>query len=123
VPRIPDPKLHALWRERVCRQVQSGLTIAQFCAQERLPAKSFYAWRHRLRLIELGNGRPALPAPAATFLPVTVRLAERAAHEPLPIEADLPNGVRLRIPASNAGLACRLVRAIAGARTDSGGSR
>jgi hypothetical protein len=120
--RTPDPKIHALWRERVRRQVQSGLTIAQFCAQERLPAKLFHAWRRRLQRIELGDHRPALPAPAA-FLPVTVRLAEPAAHESLPIEADFPNGVRLRIPTSNAGLACRLVRAVAGARTNPGGSR
>jgi hypothetical protein len=122
VPRTPDPKRHALWRERVRLQAQSGLSIARFCARERLPANLFYAWRHRLRVIELGDRRPALPVPAA-FLPVRVRLAERAAHEPLPIEADLPNGVRLRIPTSSPGLACRLVRAIAGARTNPGGSR
>jgi len=34
--RTPDAKLHALWRERIGRQAKSGLTIAQFCAQERL---------------------------------------------------------------------------------------
>ena len=32
--RTQDPKLHALWRDRVRRQEASGLTIAQFCAQE-----------------------------------------------------------------------------------------
>jgi hypothetical protein len=41
----------------------------------------------------------------------------------LPIEADLPNGIRLRIPTANAHLACRLVRAVARAKTDSGGAR
>ena len=31
--RTPDPKVHALWRDRIRRQEVSGLTIAQFCAQ------------------------------------------------------------------------------------------
>jgi len=35
----------------------------------------------------------------------------------------LPNGIRLRIPTANARLVCRLVRAVAGAKTDSGGAR
>jgi hypothetical protein len=122
VPRISDPKVHALWRERVRLQGQSGLTIAEFCTRDRLSAKLFYAWRRRLQRIELGDHRSALPTPAA-FLPVTVRLAERATHEPLPIEADLPIGIRLRIPTGNANLACRLLRAVAGAQTDSGGSK
>jgi hypothetical protein len=89
VPRSPDPNLHALWRERVRLQAQSGLTIAQFCARESLPANSFYAWRRRLHRIEVGDRRPALPVPAA-LVSVRVRFTERAAHEPLPIEAELP---------------------------------
>jgi hypothetical protein len=120
--RTPNLKLHAIWREHIRRQVQSGLSIAQFCAQEGLPAKSFYAWKRRVQLIDLAEPRAALPAPAA-FLPITVRLAEPTGRGPLPIEADLPNGIRLRIPTENATLACRLVRAVAGARTSSGGSR
>jgi hypothetical protein len=42
-------------------------------------------------------------------------------NEPLTIEADLPNGIRLRIPTANVQLACRLVRAVARTKTDSGG--
>ena len=98
---------------------RSGLTIAEFCAEERLAAKSFYDWRRRLRLVELADRRPTPPAPAA-FLPVTVRVAEHNPHEARPIEADLPNGVRLRIPTADARLACRLVRVVAQARTDGG---
>jgi hypothetical protein len=125
VPRTSDLQLHALWRDRVRRQSVSGLTITQFCAQERLSLGSFHAWKRRLRLIGLADHRPALPAPS-TFLPVTVRVAEHTADPGapgLPIEADLPNGIRLRIPTSSARLACRLIRAVARARTDSGGSR
>jgi hypothetical protein len=122
VPRTPDLKLHALWRECIRRQVDSGLTIARFCARERLRVATFQSWKHRLGLIDLANRRSASSAPPA-FLPVTVRVAEHALGEPLAIVADLPNGIRLRIPTANAALACRLVRAVAGARTDSGGSK
>ena len=41
----------------------------------------------------------------------------------LPIEAELPNGIRLRIPTVNEHLACRLLRAVAAAKTNSGGTR
>jgi hypothetical protein len=122
MPRISDPKLQALWRDRVRRQVDSGLRIAQFCAQERLSLASFHYWKRRLQLIDRADHRPGLPAPS-TFLPVTVRVLEQASNESMPIEADLPNGIRLRIPTANARLACQLIRAVAEARTPSGGSR
>jgi hypothetical protein len=38
-----------LWRDRVRRQAGSGLSIRQFCAQERISPPSFYAWRRRLQ--------------------------------------------------------------------------
>lgn len=123
--RTPDPKLHALWRDRVGRQAASGLTIEQFCIQEGIARSKFHAWKRRFRLMESAERRPALPAPTArsAFLPVTVHLPERVGVEPLPIEADLPNGIRLRIPTEDPRLACRIVHAIASARTNSGGSR
>jgi hypothetical protein len=120
--RTPDLRLHALWREHLRRQVESGLTIARFCAREGLSTATFHSWKHRLRLVELADTLPAPSAPPA-FLPVTVRLSEQAFTEGSPIVADLPNGVRLRIPTADARLACRLVRAVAAARTAAGGPR
>jgi len=49
--RTPDPKLHAVWRDRVRRQEASGLTIAQFCAQECVARSKFHAWKRRFRLM------------------------------------------------------------------------
>jgi hypothetical protein len=120
--RTPNPKVHATWRDRIRRQEVSGLTIEQFCAQEGIARSKFHAWKRRFRLMAHPDQCPALPAPS-TFLPVTVRLLERAADQPLPIEADLPNGIRLRIPTANEHLACRLLRAVARAKTNSGGTR
>jgi hypothetical protein len=37
-----------LWRDRMRRQAGSGLSIRQFCAQERISPPSFYSWRRRL---------------------------------------------------------------------------
>src|SRR5215475_806738 len=109
--RTPDLQLHALWRERLRRQVESGLTIAQFCAQEGLSTATFHSWKRRLRLSELADSLPAPLAPPA-FLPVTIRPAEPDPADPPPILADLPNGIRLRIPTADARLACRVVRAV-----------
>jgi hypothetical protein len=122
MPRTPNLRLQALWRERVHRQVDSGLSIAQFCARERLAMSSFYLWKRRLSLIDLADRSPTL-ATRPAFLPVSVRVVDHADDGPLPIEADLPNGVHLRIPTANPRLACRVVRAVAGARTDTRGSR
>ncbi len=120
--RTPDLKRHAFWRECIGRQAESGLTIAQFCAREGLGVFTFKSWKRRFRVIDHTDHCPALSAPSA-FLPVTVRLVERSPDESLPIEADLPNGVRLRIPTANPHLACRVVRAVAAAKTRPGGSR
>jgi hypothetical protein len=120
--RTPDPRLHTVWRDRIRRQQSSGMTIAQFCDQEHVARSKFHAWKRRFRLMEpqhRSEQAPALPA----FLPVTVRVLEKPDGQPLPIEADLPNGVRLRIPTTNTQLACRLVRAVAAAKTNPGGSR
>jgi hypothetical protein len=119
--RPPDPKRRALWHDRIRRQESSGLTIAQFCAREPCAPAAFYKWRQRFRLVDVPDRSQSLPIPSA-FLPVTVRLVEQVPDAMLPIEADLPNGVRLRIPTSNTGVACRLIRAVAGAKTHSGGS-
>jgi hypothetical protein len=123
--RRPDPKLQTLWRDRVRRQQASGLTIAQFCAQERIARSKFHAWKQRFRLMDSPAQCTASLAPS-DFLPVTVRLDERTSDPGapgLPIEADLPNGIRLRIPTADARLACRLVRAVASVNTHSGGSQ
>jgi hypothetical protein len=117
-------ELHSLWRRRIRRQVESGMTITQFCGREGLCVSLFHAWKRRFRLIDLAD-HPAIPVASAppAFLPVAIRLPEHMLSESLPIVAELPNGVRLRIPTTDSHLACRIVRAVAAAKTRSGGSR
>jgi hypothetical protein len=119
--RRPNPALQALWRDRVRRQSASGLSVDEFCAQGQFARSAFYRWRRLLGVIKPAARHSSSSAPS-TFLPVRVRLVESEAHQLAPIEADLPNGIRLRIPTANIQLACRLVRSVAAARTGSGGS-
>jgi hypothetical protein len=120
--RTPDPKLHTSWRERIGRQEASGLSIEQFCSQEGIARSKFHSWKRRFRLADAAVQRPALPSPSS-FLPVTVRLLQHGPAELPPIEADLPNGVRLRIPTTDPRLACRIICTVAAASTNSGGTR
>jgi hypothetical protein len=134
VARPLNPKLVAFWRDRISRQSVSDLTIVQFCAQERCARSAFQRWkRHfqiqsmdlsdRLPTSPIPSPRPKPPAPP-TFLPVAVRIIGNNTDQPSsPIEAVLPNGVRLRIPTADARLACRIIRAVATAKTTAGGSQ
>jgi hypothetical protein len=118
--RRPNPVLRALWRDRVRRHSMSGMSVDEFCAQGRFARSAFYRWRRLLAVVE-SSDQPSTPSAPSTFLPVTLRLGESNVHQPAPVEADLPNGIRLRIPTADVVLACRLVRVIASAKTHSGG--
>ena len=77
------------WRERGSAHERSGLSVKQFCEQEKITEQSFYVWRKRLRnqpgvrfaLVETGSARP--------------QGAEEAG-----LELVLTTGERLRIGAS-----------------------
>lgn len=81
------------WTDRLNRFDQSGLTVAQFCKQERCSAASFYQWRRKLR------DNPSRRSTRPTFVPV--KITEAAADPSLlpqaTVSLDLPGGVRLRI--------------------------
>ena len=46
--RVADPKLPALWRDRVNRQRGSGLSIVEYCLREGFSTATFHAWKRRL---------------------------------------------------------------------------
>ena len=125
--RRPNAVLHALWRDRVRSQLTSGMSVEQFCAHGGFARSAFYRWKHRFGLMNRvdQSSTPTSSTSPSTFLPVTVRPVENDndASGPAPIEADFPNGIRLRIPTADARLACRLVRAVVRAKTSAGGSK
>lgn len=47
------------WQDIVNRQADSGLSVRQFCAKERVSEPSFYIWRRRLRGRESGQSAMA----------------------------------------------------------------
>ena len=87
-----------LWRDRVGRQAVSGLSIRQFCAQERISPASFYAWRRRLKSGATPPGvRPwagrggSEPRKAGEFIPL------RLVDMPTAWEVVHPRGYRVRV--------------------------
>lgn len=96
----------AAWRDRLARFGNSGLTVKDFCRQEGVSDPSFYQWRKRLSEDQQGpqRGRQAgsgigKPQP---FVPVTVSspgVPPGLAGSLACAEVELPNGIRIRVPA------------------------
>lgn len=53
------------WRDLVQRQAASGLSVRQFCEQQQILQRSFYAWRRRLRQRGGIAMRPSATRPGA----------------------------------------------------------
>ena len=75
------------WRQQIAEQARSGLSVKQFCRQQRLTEPSFYFWRKRL----------AQPPPLRFALVETAPLPPPATEPEL--ELVLTTGERLRIGA------------------------
>ena len=110
------------WVERLRRFEASGeLTVAEFCAEERVSAPSFYLWRRRLRESAEDAPTSASSAPATALSSTSSSSSAGAARTPrlLPVvmtrsavqsairgdalpsstlELELPNQIRLRLP-------------------------
>jgi len=89
----------SLWRDRLANYRQSNLTVAEFCRQEGVSDPSFYQWRKRLepgraRSKQIRKSSPP-DAGQPPFLPVRIPSSAVA-------EIEFPNGVRIRVPATNA---------------------
>ncbi len=88
------------WRSRMVRFHSSGLTVAAFCRREGVSVPSFYHWRKRLGRGQQPSDRGSADGPPTTrqphgFVAVNVSAAMVA-------EVEFPNGVRIRVPATNA---------------------
>ncbi len=90
----------AAWRDRLARFEKSDLNVKLFCRQERVSDASSYKWRARIsqgqqgtkKSREVGRKQSGSTKP---FVPVSVSGSLQA-------EVEFPNGVRIRVPATNA---------------------
>jgi len=93
-----------VWRQRMARFARSGDSVARFCVSEGVSVPTFYYWKRKLA--ESGSPskmrRGGPDAAHFSFLPV--ELAGTAAA----VECALPNGARVRVPAT----ALRTIRAV-----------
>lgn len=91
--RAADWSKRQVWQQRLQRFEQGDLTIAAFCRVEGMSVASFQQWRRRLghRPVARRQARP-MPMRRQAFLPVEIVGAAA-------IEIQLPNGVRLMVPA------------------------
>jgi len=91
----------AVWRQRLARFARGNWTVAEFCCREGVSNPSFYQWRKRLHQCDQ-RGRRVEQADSGTstgdlpgcFLPVNVTGLSVA-------EMELPNGIKVRVPATN----------------------
>lgn len=107
-----DPKLHAIWADRLHRQPKSGLSITRFCSSEGISPVSFHAWKRRLRIGDSVHQRHAAAAPAP-FLPLALRDHPTASGRSARVEVELPGGVLVRVHAADPDFACRIVESVA----------
>ena len=91
MPRLPDPKLAALWGTRLERFEHSQLTVAEFCEVESVSVASFYQWRRKLE-----RSQRTMPETAGEFIAVRLPDVSQAALLSLPGGAtiELPDGLR-----------------------------
>lgn len=77
--RSISPQKIAFWQARLDAQAQSGLTIAEFCKQQKYSASAFYQWRRKLQ--NIGDSA--------------------SSNAPAMIEIHLRSGSLIRLPSSN----------------------
>ena len=109
--RKPSPSTEAVWRDRLARFHECRLTVKEFCRQEDVSQPSFYQWRKRLdrgrpaaKRTPPSGGKPTKTMKPMPFLPVKVSSMGddcSAAFSTAWAEVELPNGVRIRVPASH----------------------
>lgn len=82
------------WSERLQRFATSGQTIAAFCQSESVSVPSFFQWRRKLAAT---TNNDATFSSRHAFVPVRITTAAE-------VEVHLPNGVRIRLTASDRAL-------------------
>jgi len=124
------------WRQRMERQRESGLSIAEFCRRENVSPATFHAWKRKLRhaaSVRRGSGEAAgaqrsrnrrdvvtprggtRHAVAGRTVPTGFLELPVAAARPSPlIEVALADGTVVRLPQQNLAALVTVLRALRG---------
>ena len=131
------------WRQRIKRQRESGLSIAEFCRRENISAHGFYVWRRNLRETSLRRREPradsqlrpshrrsaavtsrhpfrkASVEPAASPRPTNFLQLPVTARQAAPwIELVMADGTILRLPQQNLAALIAVLRVLRGERLE-----
>src|SRR6516225_3256389 len=94
--RPKDLNLAHAWRQRLRRQLSSGLSIPEFCAREGISCSSFRAWKRQL----MARSLPAHPEPpSVVLLQLDSHYGPGQPETGRGVEIELPHQVRLRFEA------------------------
>jgi hypothetical protein len=113
-----------LWHQRIDRQRQSGLTVAEFCRREGVPQGSFYWWKRNLpgksgstrkRPARRQPGQAVRPVPQARSEAAFVQLPLSSTRTSPWIEVVLVEGTIIRLPEQNLTALQTVLRALGGA--------
>lgn len=88
-----------VWRGRVAKFADSGLTVRAFCAQEGISIWSFNRWRSRLAGVDAAqpSAQRNAATPAGSFVDLGTLSAARAQPERCELRLDLGGGVTLHL--------------------------
>jgi len=131
------------WRQRMERQRESGLSIAEFCRREKLSRHSFHVWKRKLDGRTVARRRSGEPARAQGTRRRRARVTSRrrlrresvlaATPSPLPgflqlpvtavrpspwIELALADGTVVRLPQQNVAALVTVLRVLRGERME-----
>jgi hypothetical protein len=56
-----DPKRERFWRKALARRTRSGLTVAEFCAQEGLAASTYHHWQREIARRDAQRSEALMP--------------------------------------------------------------
>ncbi len=79
------------WRKRLERHARSGLTVASFCAREKVSVPSFYAWRKKLAAGTASTPKTDRSRPVSMFRAVHVIPTTPA------LSLQFPSGIRVDV--------------------------
>jgi transposase-like protein len=143
MPRQANQVLWDQWRQRIKRQRESGLSIAEFCRRENISSHGFYVWRRNLREASrrrrdlradsrlqtsrrrtaAGTSRrrlhnafvgPVAPTCPTNFLQLPVTASQAAPWN----ELAMADGTILRLPQQNLAALIAVLRVLRGERLD-----